>query len=113
VRAVRPGWTRDIPIAVQALRGVPFTVGEGQLVALRGRMGERERMRMRMRMRMRRETVAYIFQSFGDRTALEATGDAQGLPQAPGYWTWSSRSCRDSWWTWLGRTGREINLVKS
>jgi putative ABC transport system ATP-binding protein len=84
--------------ATAALRGVTFTVGEGKLVALRGRsgsgkttllnivggldapdggsiclaghdvtaMGERERMRLR------RETVAYIFQSFGLLPVLSA-----------------------------------------
>jgi putative ABC transport system ATP-binding protein len=93
------------PAAVQALRGVTFTVGEGQLVALRGRsgsgkttllnivggldipdggsvsvagqdvtaMGERERMRLR------RETVAYIFQSFGLLPVLSAAENV-GVP---------------------------------
>ena len=86
------------PNATAALRGVNMTVGEGQLVALRGRsgsgkttllnivggldapdsgavridgkdvttMGERERVRLR------RETVAYIFQSFGLLPVLSA-----------------------------------------
>jgi putative ABC transport system ATP-binding protein len=93
------------PTAVQALHGVTFTVGEGQLVALRGRsgsgkttllnivggldipdggsvsvagqdvtaMGERERMRLR------RETVAYIFQSFGLLPVLSAAENV-GVP---------------------------------
>jgi putative ABC transport system ATP-binding protein len=93
------------PTVVQALRGVTFTVGEGQLVALRGRsgsgkttllnivggldtpdggsvsvagqdvtaMGERERMRLR------RETVAYIFQSFGLLPVLSAAENV-GVP---------------------------------
>src|SRR5215469_7288009 len=93
------------PTATAALRGVTFSVGEGQLVALRGRsgsgkttllnvvggldtpdggsvvvaghdvtgMGERERMRLR------RETVAYIFQSFGLLPVLSAAEDV-GVP---------------------------------
>jgi putative ABC transport system ATP-binding protein len=92
-------------IAAAALRGVTFSVGEGQLVALRGRsgsgkttllnivggldtpdggsvvvagqdvtaMGERERMRLR------RETVAYIFQSFGLLPVLSAAENV-GVP---------------------------------
>jgi putative ABC transport system ATP-binding protein len=77
--------------ATQALRGVSFTVGRGQLVALRGRsgsgkttllnivggldtpdagrvlVGDREvtAMSERERMALRRSTVAFIFQSFG------------------------------------------------
>jgi putative ABC transport system ATP-binding protein len=93
------------PTATAALRGISFTVGEGQLVALRGRsgsgkttllnvvggldtpdggsvvvagrdvtaMGERERMRLR------RETVAYIFQSFGLLPVLSAAENV-GVP---------------------------------
>jgi putative ABC transport system ATP-binding protein len=93
------------PTAVQALNGVTFTVGEGQLVVLRGRsgsgkttllnivggldtpdsgsvsvagqdvtaMGEQERMRLR------RETVAYIFQSFGLLPVLSAAENV-GVP---------------------------------
>jgi putative ABC transport system ATP-binding protein len=93
------------PIASAALRGVTFSIGEGQLVALRGRsgsgkttllnivggldtpdggsvvvagrdvtaMGERERMRLR------RETVAYIFQSFGLLPVLSAAENV-GVP---------------------------------
>jgi putative ABC transport system ATP-binding protein len=91
--------------ATAALRGVTFSVGEGKLVALRGRsgsgkttllnivggldtadggsisvagrdvttMGERERMRLR------RETVAYIFQSFGLLPVLSAAENV-GVP---------------------------------
>jgi putative ABC transport system ATP-binding protein len=93
------------PAATAALRGVTFSVGEGQLVALRGRsgsgkttllnvvggldtpdggsvcvagqdvtaMGERERMRLR------RETVSYIFQSFGLLPVLSAAENV-GVP---------------------------------
>jgi putative ABC transport system ATP-binding protein len=93
------------PNATEALRGVTFSVGEGELVALRGRsgsgkttllnvvgaldvadggmvyvagqdvtaMGERERMRLR------RETVAYIFQSFGLLPVLSAAENV-GVP---------------------------------
>jgi putative ABC transport system ATP-binding protein len=95
----------DGPTATPALRGVSFSVGDGQLVALRGRsgsgkttllnvvggldtpdggtvsvagrdvtsMGERERMRLR------RETVAYIFQSFGLLPVLSAAENI-GVP---------------------------------
>jgi putative ABC transport system ATP-binding protein len=91
--------------ATAALRGATFTVGEGKLVALCGRsgsgkttllnivggldkpdggsiciaghdvtaMGERERMRLR------RETVAYIFQSFGLLPVLSAAENV-GVP---------------------------------
>jgi putative ABC transport system ATP-binding protein len=91
--------------ATAALRGVTFTVGEGKLVALLGRsgsgkttllnivggldtpdggtiavagrdltaMGEKERMRLR------RETVAYIFQSFGLLPVLSAAENV-GVP---------------------------------
>jgi putative ABC transport system ATP-binding protein len=91
--------------ATAALRGVTFSIGEGKLVALRGRsgsgkttllnivggldsadggsisvaghdvttMGERERMRLR------RETVAYIFQSFGLLPVLSAAENV-GVP---------------------------------
>ncbi|MGO9189088.1 MAG: ATP-binding cassette domain-containing protein [Streptosporangiaceae bacterium] len=77
--------------AVHALRGVSLTVDRGQLVALRGRSGsgkttllniigglddptagrvwvdgrEVNRMPERERLTLRRETVAFIFQSFG------------------------------------------------
>ena len=77
--------------AVHALRGVSFTVDRGQLVALRGRSGsgkttllniigglddptagrlwvdgrEVNRMTERERLTLRRDTVAFIFQSFG------------------------------------------------
>ena len=93
------------PTAAHALRGVSFSIGEGQLVALRGRsgsgkttllnvvggldrpdggtvhvagqdvtsMGEQERMRLR------RETVAYIFQSFGLLPVLSAAENV-GVP---------------------------------
>jgi len=91
--------------ATAALRDVTFAVGEGKLVVLRGRsgsgkttllnivggldtpdggsisvaghdvtaMGERERMRLR------RETVAYIFQSFGLLPVLSAAENV-GVP---------------------------------
>ena len=91
--------------AAVALRDVTFAVGEGKLVVLRGRsgsgkttllnivggldtpdggsisvaghdvtaMGERERMRLR------RETVAYIFQSFGLLPVLSAAENV-GVP---------------------------------
>jgi putative ABC transport system ATP-binding protein len=104
VRDVTRSYGRG-PIAAAALRGVTFSVGEGQLVALRGRsgsgkttllnivggldtpdggsvvvagqdvtaMGERERMRLR------RETVAYIFQSFGLLPVLSAAENV-GVP---------------------------------
>jgi len=93
------------PTATAALRGVTFSVGQGKLVALRGRsgsgkttllnivggldtpdggsisvaghdvtaMGERERMRLR------RDTVAYIFQSFGLLPVLSAAENV-GVP---------------------------------
>jgi len=93
------------PTAAHALRGVSFSIGEGQLVALRGRsgsgkttllnvvggldrpdggtvhvagqdvtsMGEQERMRLR------RQTVAYIFQSFGLLPVLSAAENV-GVP---------------------------------
>jgi len=91
--------------ATAALRGVTFAVGEGKLVALRGRsgsgkttllnlvggldtpdggsicvagqhvtaMGERERMQLR------RDTVAFIFQSFGLLPVLSAAENV-GVP---------------------------------
>ncbi len=91
--------------ATAALRGVTFSIGAGRLVALRGRsgsgkttllnvvggldapdagsvhvagkdvtaMGERERMRLR------RETVSYIFQSFGLLPVLSAAENV-GVP---------------------------------
>jgi putative ABC transport system ATP-binding protein len=93
------------PNATAALRGITFSIGDGELVALRGRsgsgkttllnvvggldvpdggmvyvagqdvtaMGERERMRLR------RETVAYIFQSFGLLPVLSAAENV-GVP---------------------------------
>src|SRR6201993_4922426 len=93
------------PIATAALRGVTFTVGEGQLVALRGRSGSGKTtllnvvggldtpdggtvhvagqdvtaMGERDRMRLRRETVAYIFQSFGLLPVLSAAENV-GVP---------------------------------
>src|SRR5215472_18526143 len=91
--------------ATAALRGVSFTVGEGQLVALRGRSGSGKTtllnvvggldtpdggtvhvagqdvtaMGERTRMRLRRETVAYIFQSFGLLPVLSAAENV-GVP---------------------------------
>jgi len=93
------------PTATAALRGVSLTVGEGQLVALRGRSGsgkttllnivggldradsgtvrvdgmEVTAMSERERMRLRRETVAYIFQSFGLLPVLSAAENV-GVP---------------------------------
>jgi putative ABC transport system ATP-binding protein len=91
--------------ATAALRGVTFTVGEGKLVALRGRSGsgkttllnivggldkpDRGSIRIaghdvtamgeRERMRLRQETVAYIFQSFGLLPVLSAAENV-GVP---------------------------------
>jgi len=91
--------------ATAALRGVTFSVGEGKLVALRGRSGSGKTtllnvvggldspdsgtvhvadqdvtaMGERMRMRLRRETVAYIFQSFGLLPVLSAAENV-GVP---------------------------------
>src|ERR1700722_9028054 len=88
------------PTAAAALRGVTFAIGEGKLVALRGRSGSGKTtllnvvggldspdggtvevagqdvtgMGERMRMRLRRETGAYIFQSFGLVPGLSAGG---------------------------------------
>ncbi|HSZ43436.1 MAG TPA: ABC transporter ATP-binding protein [Trebonia sp.] len=88
-----------------ALRGVTFTVGQGELVALRGRSGSGKTtllnivggldkpdggsisvaghdvaaMDERGRMRLRRETVAYIFQSFGLLPVLSAAENV-GVP---------------------------------
>jgi putative ABC transport system ATP-binding protein len=93
------------PTATAALRGVSFSIGEGQLVALRGRSGsgkttllnvvggldapdggsivvaghEVTGMGERERMRLRRETVAYIFQSFGLLPVLSAAENV-GVP---------------------------------
>ena len=91
--------------AVHALRGVSFTVGQGQLTALRGRSGsgkttllniiggldsptagqvwvdgrEVSRMAERERLAMRRDTVAFIFQSFGLIPMLSAAENV-GIP---------------------------------
>jgi putative ABC transport system ATP-binding protein len=91
--------------ATAALRGVTFTVGEGKLVALRGRSGSGKTtllnivggldtpdggsicvaghdvtaMGERERMRLRQETVAYIFQSFGLLPVLSAAENV-GVP---------------------------------
>ena len=93
------------PTATAALRGVTFTIGEGQLVALRGRSGSGKTtllnvvggldtpdggtvtvagrqvtgMTERDRMRLRRDTVAYIFQSFGLLPVLTAAENV-GVP---------------------------------
>ncbi len=93
------------PTATPALRGVSFAIGEGKLVALRGRSGsgkttllnvvggldapdsgtvvvagqEVTAMDERDRMRLRRETVAYIFQSFGLLPVLSAAENV-GVP---------------------------------
>src|SRR6202042_3499698 len=86
------------PAAAAALRGVTFAIGEGKLVALRGRSGSGKTtllnvvggldspddgtvrvagqdvtaMGERDRMRLRRQTVAFIFQSFGVLPVLAA-----------------------------------------
>jgi putative ABC transport system ATP-binding protein len=93
------------PAAAAALRGVSFAVGEGRLVALRGRSGSGKTtllnvvggldspdggtvrvagqdvtaMGERDRMRLRRETVAYVFQSFGLLPVLSAAENV-GVP---------------------------------
>jgi putative ABC transport system ATP-binding protein len=93
------------PTATAALRGVSFSIGEGQLIALRGRSGSGKTtllnvvggldkpdggsivvagqdvtaMGERDRMRLRRETVAYIFQSFGLLPVLSAAENV-GVP---------------------------------
>jgi putative ABC transport system ATP-binding protein len=93
------------PAATAALRGVSLSVGEGQLVALRGRSGsgkttllniiggldtpdsgtvhvdgkEVSAMSERQRVRLRRDTVAYIFQSFGLLPVLSAAENV-GVP---------------------------------
>jgi putative ABC transport system ATP-binding protein len=93
------------PTAAAALRGVTFAIGEGKLVALRGRSGSGKTtllnvvggldspdggtvqvagqdvtgMGERNRMRLRRETVAYIFQSFGLLPVLSAAENV-GVP---------------------------------
>ena len=95
------------PTAATALRGVTFTIGEGQLVALRGRSGSGKTtllnvvggldtpdggtvhvaghdvtaMGERDRMRLRRETVAYIFQSFGLLPVLSAADSTGSRPK--------------------------------
>ena len=92
-------------LAVHALRGVSFTVDRGQLVALRGRSGsgkttllniigglddpttgrvwvdgrEVNRMSERERLTLRRDTVAFIFQSFGLVPMLSAAENV-GIP---------------------------------
>ena len=89
--------------AVHALRGVSFTVGRGQLVALRGRSGsgkttllnligglddptagrvwvdgrEVNRMSERERLALRRDRVAFIFQSFGLVPMLSAAANVE------------------------------------
>ena len=91
--------------AVQALRGVSFTVGRGQLVALRGRSGsgkttllniigglddptagqvwvdgrEVNRMTERQRLALRRDRIAFIFQAFGLVPMLSAAENV-GIP---------------------------------
>ena len=93
------------PTATAALRGVTFTVGEGKLVALRGRSGSGKTTLLNVvggldtpdggtvnvaghevtamdehdRMRLRRDTVAYIFQSFGLLPVLSAAENV-GVP---------------------------------
>jgi putative ABC transport system ATP-binding protein len=93
------------PTATTALRGVSLAVGEGQLIALRGRSGSGKTtllnivggldtpdsgtvhvdgkdvttMSERQRVRLRRETVAYIFQSFGLLPVL-STAENVGVP---------------------------------
>lgn len=91
--------------AAPALRGVTFSIGEGQLVALRGRSGSGKTTLLNIvggldtpdggcvsvagrdvtsmsehdRMRLRRETVSYIFQSFGLLPVLSAAENV-GVP---------------------------------
>jgi putative ABC transport system ATP-binding protein len=91
--------------ATAALRGVTFTVGEGKLVALLGRSGSGKTTLLNIvggldspdggsisvagrdmttmgeqdRMRLRRETVAFIFQSFGLLPVLSAAENV-GVP---------------------------------
>jgi putative ABC transport system ATP-binding protein len=91
--------------AMAALRGVSFSVGEGQLVALRGRSGSGKTtllnivggldtpdsgsvrvggkdvtaMTDRARMGLRRDSVAFIFQSFGLIPVLSAAENV-GIP---------------------------------
>ncbi len=93
------------PTATHALRGVTFAIPEGRLVALRGRSGSGKTtllnivggldspdggtvyvdgqdvtsMGERDRMRLRRQTVAYIFQSFGLLPVLSAAENV-GVP---------------------------------
>src|SRR5437773_4224780 len=98
--------------AAHALRGVSFTVRRGQLTALCGRSGsgkttllnviggldtptagtvtvagrEVTRMSERERMELRRDTIAFIFQSFGLIPMLSAAGTAgtrRRLPARP------------------------------
>jgi len=93
------------PSATAALRGVTMTVGEGQLVALRGRSGSGKTtllnivggldapdsgtvridgkdvtsMSEQQRVHLRRETVTYIFQSFSLLPGLSAAENV-GVP---------------------------------
>ena len=93
------------PTATAALRGVNMTVGEGQLVALRGRSGSGKTtllnivggldapdsgavridgkdvtsMSDQRRVHLRRETVTYIFQSFSLLPGLSAAENV-GVP---------------------------------
>src|ERR1700734_2776052 len=100
----------SVPTAAAALRGVTFAIGEGRLVALRGRSGSGKTtllnvvggldspdggtvqvagqdvtgMGERNRMRLRRETVAFIFQSFGLLPVLSGAQNV-GVPlRTPG-----------------------------
>src|SRR6202142_2602843 len=114
------------PTATAALRGVTFSIGEGRLVALRGRSGSGKTtllnvvggldspsggsvhvaghdvtsMGERGRMRLRRETVAYIFQSFGLLPVLSASENVGVPPRIAGVAP-REREERGGWRRWI------------